>query len=102
MSMEFAPHGSPPAGDEGEAFLPVRVTAVVQELIDEHARVSGDIVPIDGHTWAIHGLIAVDGDVIMAEFDHLDQARAALEQVTTGLAQQHQVRRSALEHTDSL
>ena len=65
MSTEFSLQRFPPA-------------AVVQQLIEQHARVSGDIVPIDGHTWAIHGLIAVDGDVIMAEFDDLDYMLATI------------------------
>jgi hypothetical protein len=58
---------------------------IIQELIDEHAEVSCDIIPIDANTWAIHGVIAVDGDVLMAEFDTADQAVAAIEQVRTGL-----------------
>ena len=61
---------------------------IIQELIDEHALISCDIVVIDSHTWAIHGLIAVDGDILMAEFDSFEEATAAVEQIRTGLAQQ--------------
>ena len=53
----------------------------IEELIHENAIVAGDIVAIDSHTWAIHGSIPVDGDVIMAEFDRLDDAKAALQQI---------------------
>ena len=51
---------------------------IVQALIDQHARVARDIVPIDNDTWAIHGLIAVDGEVIMAEFTDMREAEAAV------------------------
>ena len=53
----------------------------IAELIDDNAIVAGDIVEIDSHTWAIHGSIPVDGDVIMAEFDRLDDARDALARI---------------------
>jgi hypothetical protein len=54
---------------------------IVQALIDQHARVARDIVPIDTNTWAIHGPIAVDGDVIMAEFTSMREAEAAVVQL---------------------
>jgi hypothetical protein len=28
----------------------------LEELIDQHARVAGDIIAIDTQTWAIHGI----------------------------------------------
>ena len=55
----------------------------IEELIHENAIVAGDIVAIDSQTWAIHGFIPVDGDVIMAEFDRLDDATAALQQINS-------------------
>ena len=67
---------------------PNRDQPIIQELIDEHAQVSCDIIRIDSNTWAIHGLIAVDGDVLMAEFNSPDEATAAIEEIRTGLAQQ--------------
>jgi len=39
----------------------------------------GDIIQVDDHTWAIHGSIPVDGEVIIAEFDRAEQAEEALE-----------------------
>jgi hypothetical protein len=53
----------------------------LEELIEEHATVAGDIIEIDSRTWAIHGVIAVDGDVIMAEYDSEEHARTALGQL---------------------
>ena len=57
---------------------PDRQFLFLQELVAEHATISGDIIEVGTHTWAIHGSIAVDGDVIMAEYDTPDQARLAL------------------------
>jgi hypothetical protein len=73
---------------DNEREQPIRQAMVVQELIDEHASVSCDIVQIDNHTWAIHGLIAVDGNVILAEFGSPDEARTALEQITASFCRQ--------------
>lgn len=38
----------------------------------------GDIVAIDDHTWAIHGNIPFDRDVIIAEFDRPEEAEEVL------------------------
>ena len=53
----------------------------LQELIEEKATVAADITRIGTHTWAIHGVIPVDGDVIMAEFDTYCEARGVLDQL---------------------
>jgi len=53
----------------------------LEELVEEHASIAGDVVEIDAHTWAIHGFIAVDGDVIMAEYDTEAHARLALHEL---------------------
>ena len=50
----------------------------VEELIDEHFPFDCDVIPIDSHTWAIHGFIPVDGEVILAEFHTREDANAAL------------------------
>ena len=52
------------------------------ELVDEF-RVAGDVAEIDATTWAIHGVIPVDGEVILAEFDTYDGAKVALDRITT-------------------
>jgi hypothetical protein len=54
---------------------------IVQVLVDEHVHVSCDLVPIDDETWAIRGSIAVDGEVIVAEFHDRADAETAVEQL---------------------
>jgi hypothetical protein len=54
---------------------------VVAEVIDEHIRVSCDVIAIDETTWAIHASIAVDGEVLVAEFQSRADAEAALEEI---------------------
>ncbi len=66
--------------------LPPSQRRVVQELLDEHVHVSCDLVPIDEHTWAIRGSIAVDGDVILAEFDNHEDAELAVEELAASEA----------------
>lgn len=56
---------------------PYRELLFLQELTQ--ASVAGDVVEIASGTWAIHGDIPVDRDVIMAEFETYDQARIALD-----------------------
>ena len=55
---------------------------IVQVLVDEHVHVSCDLVPIDDETWAIRGSIAVDGEVIVAEFHDRADAETAVEQLS--------------------
>src|SRR5262249_44825906 len=50
----------------------------VEELLDEHLPYHCNLIRIDADTWAIHGSIAVSGDVILAEFTDKEQAEAAL------------------------
>jgi hypothetical protein len=56
----------------------------LEELVEEHAVIAGDVIEIDAHTWAIHGSIEVDRDVIMAEFDTEEHARHVLEELDQG------------------
>jgi hypothetical protein len=53
----------------------------IEELVDEQAVVDGDVLEIDEHTWAIHGSIGVDGEVIMAEFAREEDARTVLDEL---------------------
>jgi hypothetical protein len=53
----------------------------IEALIDEHVLVDCHLVPIDAQTWAIHGFIAVEGDVIVAEFTDPCEAEAAIERI---------------------
>jgi hypothetical protein len=54
---------------------------IVEGLIQVHARVARDVVQIAASTWAIHGPIAVDGEVIMAAFNSRDAADAAIDEL---------------------
>jgi hypothetical protein len=49
-------------------------------LEQENAAIAGNIVPMGDGLWGIHGDIAVDGDVLMAEFTNYDDARRVLDQ----------------------
>ena len=51
----------------------------LDELIRDNPVVAGDVAKINDDTWAIHGFIPVDGDVIFAEFPTYDEARSVLE-----------------------
>jgi hypothetical protein len=55
----------------------------LEELVADNATVAADIAKIGAQTWAIHGVIPVDGDVIMAEFDTYCEARVVLDQLAT-------------------
>jgi hypothetical protein len=54
---------------------------VFDALLHQHARLAGDLFQIDTQTWAIYGFIPVDGEVILAEFDHPEMARTFLDQL---------------------
>jgi hypothetical protein len=54
----------------------------IGEILEEQARVAGDVIQIDSHTWAIHGFIAGDGEVLLAEFDRRESAQVAIEQLS--------------------
>ena len=68
MPMQDPPHGLSDPDQQ-----------IVETLIDEHIHVSYNLVPIDDETWAIHASIAVDGEVIVAEFRDRTDAESALE-----------------------
>jgi hypothetical protein len=53
----------------------------LQELVEENAWIQGSVLYVGYDIWAIHGIIAVDGDVLMAEFESYDQAKSALDEV---------------------
>jgi hypothetical protein len=67
--------------DPSRHDLPPSERRVVQALLDEYVHVSCQLVPIDERTWAIRGSIAVDGEVILAEFDNAEDAEVALEEL---------------------
>jgi hypothetical protein len=55
---------------------------IIEVLIDEHVRFDCNLIQIDAQTWAIHGSIAVDGEVILAEFSNKGDAETALERLS--------------------
>jgi hypothetical protein len=61
---------------------PLSELAFLNELIEEHATVAGDIAEVGLNTWAIHGVIAMDGEVMMAAFASYEQARIVLDQLS--------------------
>jgi hypothetical protein len=79
MTVEFDPRENPEF-------------RVIEELIDEHVRVDCNLIQIDDQTWAIHGSIAVDGQVIMAEFSNQSDAELALERIVAAEARSLQRR----------
>jgi hypothetical protein len=50
----------------------------LQALVEENAAIGGDVLEIHQDTWVIHGVIPVDGDVVMAEFESYDEAKRVL------------------------
>ena len=80
---------STPSGDRASELDPQLV--FIEELeVEEHAVIAGDVIEIDSHTWAIHGSIAVDGDVIMAEYESEEHARIVLGELFTAEVRDHE------------
>lgn len=52
--------------------------ADLEALIEEHFPFDCNVIPVDAHTWAVHGSIPVGGDTILAEFATEEEAKAAL------------------------
>ena len=57
---------------------------LLRDLAGANAPIAGDVAKISDDTWAIHGVIPVDGEVILAEFDSYDEARIVLDHLSTG------------------
>jgi hypothetical protein len=53
----------------------------LEELVEEHVTIAGDIVEISEKKWAVHGVIPVDGDEILAEFETYEGAVEALRDI---------------------
>ncbi len=54
------------------------VAGSLGELVSEHVQLHLDVIEIDEQTWAIHGYIAYEGDVIAATFASANDAWAGL------------------------
>lgn len=55
----------------------------IRRLLEGNVVIAADVVEISHGTWAIHGVIPVDGDVLVAEFPTYDGARRALDALAT-------------------
>jgi hypothetical protein len=53
----------------------------LRQLAGAHARIAGDVVQIGEASWAIHGVIAIDGDELLAGFASYDAARVVLDRL---------------------
>ena len=60
---------------------PVVQLEFLRELLKENASIGGDVLEIAKGTWAIHGVIPVDGEVLMAEFETYDEAILVLHEL---------------------
>ena len=63
------------------------------ELVNSHSGVAGDILQIATDTWAIHGLVPMDGHVLLAEYDSLEAAQAVLAQLPPNWVSAHDPRK---------
>lgn len=54
---------------------------LLRVLQQSNAIIGGDVLEIRSDTWALHGAIPLDGEVLMAEFDTYDEARYVLDEV---------------------
>jgi len=68
--------------DADESWIEAQV-GFLAALLDDGATLAGDVYQLGIDVWAIHGRIAVDGDVIMAEFDTIELATSVLDRVWT-------------------
>jgi hypothetical protein len=59
----------------------------IDSILYQRPRLDQDLFQMDANIWVIHGYIPVDGQVILAEFDHPETARAVLAQLAA--AQDH-------------
>jgi hypothetical protein len=50
----------------------------LNELVEENAAIAPDVLQVGERLWVVHGYIAVDGDVLMAEFESYDDATTVL------------------------
>ena len=64
-----------------------RPEVVLDSILPLHPRLGQDVFQMDAELWAIHGYIPVDGEVILAQFNHRETAMAVLVQLAA--AQEH-------------
>jgi hypothetical protein len=88
MSMYLPNPALRPTESEAVEFLDdpraQRQVQLPDELSPVNPAIAGDVAKISDDTWAIHGVIPVDGDVILEEFNSYDDARTVLDQLPSG------------------
>ena len=57
---------------------PDRAAELLAALVDEHLEVDRDVIPLTAETWAIHGYLAYEGEVIAATFASEREAWAGI------------------------
>ena len=60
---------------------PTHQLQFLEALVEANASVAGDIVQIGVSAWAIHGSIPVDGDVLVARYESLEEASRVLKRL---------------------
>jgi hypothetical protein len=70
--------------DDSPGKHPERQLEFLRVLLVEHASIGGDVLEIGKDTWAIHGVIPVDGEVLMAEFETCEEANHVLDRLRPG------------------
>jgi hypothetical protein len=63
------------------ALESTRQLEFLTELVNSHTEVADDVIRIGSSTWAIHGSVPRDGQVLVAEYDSLESAQRALAQL---------------------
>jgi hypothetical protein len=53
----------------------------VEHLLEQNIHIAGEAVEVCASTWVIHGVIPIDGSVIVAEFDTYRDARVLLDHI---------------------
>jgi hypothetical protein len=59
-----------------------RPQKLIDSILHQHPPLEHDLFQMDAQVWAILGYIPVDGEVILAEFDRRETARALLVQLS--------------------
>ena len=62
-----------------------RAEVLINSILPMHPRLGRDLFQMDTRVWAIHGYIPVDGEVILAEFDHREMASSVLARLAAAM-----------------
>ena len=70
--------------DPMPGLQPERQLEFLRDLEEENAWIARDILPMGEGLWGIHGNIAVDGEVLMGEFQSYEDARRIRDELDAG------------------